>query len=145
MRWAQQGVLLLNTVLTVRQGQPNSHKHKGWEPVTDAILRAVIDDDDDDDTTRRGCVFLVWGIPATKKVQAVLDEAARKKKNSSRSSSSRNAKVTSNIVVIATSHPSPLGATKTKAPFLGSRCFSRCNEALAAMGHTPIDWNVDSS
>ena len=45
--------------------------------------------------------------------------------------------------IITTSHPSPLGATKTTSPFLGSKCFSRANKALVEMGMEPIDWNVD--
>ena len=47
--------------------------------------------------------------------------------------------------IICTSHPSPLGASKTKSPFLGSRCFSRANQALVERGLTPIDWNVDGN
>lgn len=45
--------------------------------------------------------------------------------------------------IISTSHPSPLGATKTKSPFLGSQCFSKANQALIEFGYDPIDWNVD--
>ena len=123
IRWAQQGVLLLNTVLTVRSGEPNSHKKRGWEEVTDGIIRAV---DRHAQSTGQGCVFLLWGKPATTKAMQLI------------SSNSSN-----HTVVIATSHPSPLGARKTSAPFLGSRCFSRCNAALEKMGHEPIDWNVD--
>ncbi len=58
--WAEQGVLLLNTVLTVRAHQANSHRGIGWEPFTDAILRAVNDQD-------RPIVFLLWGRPAQEK------------------------------------------------------------------------------
>mmetsp|Transcript_24756 Transcript_24756/g.68461 ORF Transcript_24756/g.68461 Transcript_24756/m.68461 type:complete len:322 (-) Transcript_24756:243-1208(-) len=120
IRWAQQGVLLLNTVLSVRKGQPNSHQKKGWELVTGAILQCL---------QGRKCVFLLWGKPALQRVQALhatTSQASRK-----------------HHVVIATSHPSPLGARKTKAPFIGSQCFSRCNTALVQMGLDPIDWNVD--
>jgi uracil-DNA glycosylase len=113
--WAQQGVLLLNTVLTVRRGEANSHKGQGWEDFTDEVIRALNDQKDE------GLVFLLWGNPASKKA-ATVDETKH--------------------VIIRTSHPSPLGATKTASPFLGSNCFSRCNEALEAMGHAPIDWNV---
>ena len=123
-RWAKQGVLLLNTVLTVRRGQAHSHKNRGWELVTDEILRAV--DKHCRQEQHKGVVFLLWGKPAATKAQALI----------SSSHSSRH-------TIITTSHPSPLGARKTNKPFMGSRCFSRCNEALVAKGYKPIDWNVD--
>lgn len=59
-KWADQGVLLLNTVLTVRAHQAFSHRDKGWEQFTDAIIRAVNEQD-------RPVVFLLWGAPAQKK------------------------------------------------------------------------------
>lgn len=135
--WARQGVLLLNTVLSVRQGQANSHSKHGWEEFTDHIIEILNDrskyypksgtnnggDDSDDDGINDddGIVFLLWGNPAAKKAKIVNE---------------------SKHVIIRTSHPSPLGATKTSSPFLGSKCFSRTNEALIAMGKTPIDWNI---
>ena len=118
MRWAQQGVLLLNTVLTVQAHQANSHQKKGWEAVTDEILRAVV-------RQKTGVVFLLWGKPAAAKIGNAIVVNPKYHK------------------VISTSHPSPLGATKTKQPFIGSKCFSRCNDALVEMGREPIDWNVD--
>ncbi|VEU40479.1 unnamed protein product [Pseudo-nitzschia multistriata] len=134
--WARQGVLMLNTVLTVRRGQANSHQRKGWEDFTDEIVcilrdranedsknhnKECDDDDNNDGDKRGGIVFLLWGGPAAKKAKSIVDSDARH-------------------VVIATSHPSPLGATKTASPFLTSRCFSRVNEALIEMDKTPIDW-----
>ena len=59
-KWADQGVLLLNTVLTVRAHQANSHKGKGWEQFTDAIIRAVNEQD-------RPIVYMLWGKPAQMK------------------------------------------------------------------------------
>ncbi|SHN64816.1 Uracil-DNA glycosylase [Butyrivibrio hungatei DSM 14810] len=59
-KWADQGVLLLNTVLTVRAHQANSHKGKGWEQFTDAIIRAVNEQD-------RPVVYMLWGKPAQNK------------------------------------------------------------------------------
>jgi uracil-DNA glycosylase len=112
--WAEQGVLLLNAVLTVRKGEANSHAKKGWESFTDAIIDTLNEE-------KEGLVFLLWGSPAQKKASNV-DESKH--------------------TVIRTSHPSPLGATKTKSPFLGSRCFSRTNEALESVGKDAIDWNV---
>ncbi|KAL3905960.1 MAG: hypothetical protein SGARI_004215 [Bacillariaceae sp.] len=113
--WAKQGVLLLNTVLTVRRGQANSHAKKGWEDFTDEVVRTLNHRDDK-------IVFLLWGRPATQKAGKVVD--------------------TDKHVVISTSHPSPLGATKTATPFLSSQCFSRANKALQEMGKDPIDWSV---
>ncbi|RKG94514.1 uracil-DNA glycosylase [Corallococcus sp. CA053C] len=82
--WAKQGVLLLNTVLTVRQAQPNSHAKHGWEHFTDAVIRAVSDKTDP-------VVFLLWGKPAQKK-KALID--------------------TKRHVVMEGVHPSPLSASK---------------------------------
>ncbi len=59
-KWAKQGVLMLNTVLTVRAHKPNSHQGKGWEHFTDAIIEAVNRQD-------RPVVYLLWGRPAQKK------------------------------------------------------------------------------
>jgi uracil-DNA glycosylase len=107
--------LLLNTVLTVRRGQANSHAKKGWEDFTDEVIRVLNEEKQDP------LVFLLWGNPAKKKAAGV-DEARH--------------------CLIQTSHPSPLGATKTNTPFLGSRCFSRANQALDDMGKTPIKWDI---
>eukprot|EP00521_Asterionellopsis_glacialis_P017856 CAMPEP_0195303832 /NCGR_PEP_ID=MMETSP0707-20130614/33431_1 /TAXON_ID=33640 /ORGANISM="Asterionellopsis glacialis, Strain CCMP134" /LENGTH=523 /DNA_ID=CAMNT_0040367489 /DNA_START=15 /DNA_END=1586 /DNA_ORIENTATION=+ len=112
--WEEQGVLLLNSVLTVREREANSHSKQGWEDFTDGIIKILNDE-------KEGLVFLLWGNPAAKKARGVNEDKH---------------------VVIRTSHPSPLGATKTASPFLGSRCFSRCNAALEAAGKEPIDWNV---
>jgi uracil-DNA glycosylase len=80
--WAKQGVLLLNAVLTVRAGEPNSHKNKGWERFTDAVIRAASDKPEP-------VVFVLWGAYAQKKVK-LID--------------------TQRHVVISTAHPSPLSA-----------------------------------
>jgi len=62
--WADQGVLLLNAVLTVRSGNANSHKDKGWEKLTDAVIKWISDNCD-------GVVFLLWGAYAQKKASVV--------------------------------------------------------------------------
>jgi uracil-DNA glycosylase len=80
--WAEQGVLLLNTCLTVRSGAAGSHHGKGWETFTDQVLRVV------NDKTER-VVFLLWGAPARRKA-ALVD--------------------TSRHVIIQSAHPSPLSA-----------------------------------
>eukprot|EP00559_Dactyliosolen_fragilissimus_P008882 CAMPEP_0184858616 /NCGR_PEP_ID=MMETSP0580-20130426/3697_1 /TAXON_ID=1118495 /ORGANISM="Dactyliosolen fragilissimus" /LENGTH=639 /DNA_ID=CAMNT_0027354857 /DNA_START=674 /DNA_END=2590 /DNA_ORIENTATION=+ len=110
--WAEQGVLLLNTVLTVRKGEPKSHSGKGWEDFTDEIVQII-------NKERDGVIFLLWGNDAAQKANRVD---------------------TSRHVIIKTSHPSPLGATKTKSPFLGSSCFSECNRELLTLGKQTIDW-----
>jgi uracil-DNA glycosylase len=109
--WAEQGVLLLNTTLTVRAGQAASHQGKGWETFTDEVLRAV-----DDKPTR--VVFILWGASARKK-RSLID--------------------TSRHAIIESAHPSPLSAHNG---FIGSRPFSRTNEALTAAGLAPIDWTL---
>ena len=80
--WAKQGVLLLNTVLTVRAHTPNSHRKRGWESFTDAVIRTVNGLD-------RSIVFVLWGDPAQKK--ASLIDSTRHK-------------------IITAAHPSPLSA-----------------------------------
>lgn len=111
--WARQGVLLLNTVLTVRRAEANSHQKQGWEQFTDAVVKQL--------SRKRNLVYLLWGKPAQAKCKGI-DSSAN--------------------CVITCSHPSPLGAYKTDQPFMGSRCFSRCNEWLVAHGQEPIDWQV---
>ncbi|MCH0540992.1 uracil-DNA glycosylase [Streptomyces sp. MUM 203J] len=84
MPWAEQGVLLLNAVLTVRAGEPNSHKGKGWETFTDAVINAVAQRTDP-------AVFVLWGAYAQKKLR-LIDETRH--------------------VVVKGAHPSPLSAKK---------------------------------
>lgn len=80
--WARQGVLLLNAVLTVRSGQANSHKDRGWETFTDAVIQAV-------NAKPERVVFVLWGAYARKKA-SLID--------------------TSRHVIIQSAHPSPLSA-----------------------------------
>lgn len=62
--WAKQGILMLNVVLTVREGESNSHKNKGWETFTDEIIRVVSD-------KKEPVVFVLWGKPAQKKIPLI--------------------------------------------------------------------------
>jgi len=112
--WAKQGVLLLNTVLTVKEATANSHQKKGWENFTDEIIRVL-------NKEKKGLVFMLWGNSAQQKAASVNR---------------------SKHLVITSSHPSPLGAAKTKEPFLGSKCFSRANTYLIEQGLEPIDWKI---
>ncbi|MFJ5368616.1 uracil-DNA glycosylase [Bosea sp. CER48] len=110
-RWAQQGVLLLNTALTVREGasKAGSHLALGWAKVTDAVIATV-------SRERPRAVFLLWGAPAQAK-RPLIDEDRH--------------------LVIASAHPSPLSARRG---FFGSRPFSRANTWLEAQGEMPLDW-----
>lgn len=80
--WAKQGVLLLNTVLTVRAGEANSHQGQGWEQFTDSIIQAL-------NERKQPVVFILWGRPAQQKAKMI-----DKKKH----------------IIIASAHPSPLSA-----------------------------------
>ena len=80
--WAKQGVLLLNAVLTVRRSEPNSHKGKGWEKFTDAVIKAISDKEE-------AVVFVLWGAYAQKK-EKLIDTAKH--------------------TVVKSAHPSPLSA-----------------------------------
>lgn len=111
--WAQQGVLLLNTCLTVEQGLAASHKGRGWEGFTDDVIRLVA-------ARERPCAFLLWGSHAQKKASFV-DAGANNGRH----------------LVLKAPHPSPLSA---HTGFLGCRHFSRTNTWLAAQGLAPIDW-----
>jgi uracil-DNA glycosylase len=82
--WTRQGVLLLNTVLTVRAHEANSHKKKGWETFTDSVIRAVSD-------REQPAVFVLWGGPAKTK-KALIDTERHR--------------------VLEGVHPSPLSANK---------------------------------
>lgn len=84
MKWAEQGVLLLNTVLTVRSGEANSHQNKGWEIFTDEIIRQL-------NARRDGIVFLLWGNNAKKKKELITNPQH---------------------YILETVHPSPLSASR---------------------------------
>lgn len=102
--WAQEGVLLLNTCLTVEEGQPASHSGKGWELLTDAIIRHVSD-------AAQPAVFMLWGAHAQSK-RALIDASRH-------------------LVLIA-NHPSPLSALRPPLPFIGCGHFSQAREWCAA-------------
>ncbi|APW41516.1 uracil-DNA glycosylase [Rhodoferax saidenbachensis] len=97
VRWAQQGVLLLNTCLTVEEGQPASHSGKGWEMLTDAVIRQISLD-------AQPAVFMLWGAHAQSK--RPLIDASRH-------------------LVLTANHPSPLSALRPPVPFIGCGHFSQ--------------------
>jgi uracil-DNA glycosylase len=111
--WAKQGVLLLNSVLTVQMGQAASHRDRGWERFTDAAIAEVNKQADP-------VVFLLWGSYAQKKAALVdsIDKGGRH-------------------LVLKAPHPSPLSAHNG---FFGCRHFSKANAFLSERGLTPIDW-----
>lgn len=120
--WAQQGVLLLNTTLTVREHAANSHAKLGWKILTDAIVRCCLQ-------LEQPVVFLTWGRHAIDMV-----EAARKTTGAA-----------ANKFFLASTHPSPLSATRAAGElpaFMGSRPFSRTNELLTQHGAAPINWCI---
>ncbi len=111
--WARQGVLLLNSVLTVQMGLAASHRDRGWEKFTDAVIRLVA-------AKPEPVVFMLWGSYAQKKA-AFVDDVARGGRH----------------LVLKAAHPSPLSAHNG---FLGCRHFSRANAFLESRGLPPIDW-----
>src|ERR1044071_4745844 len=111
--WAKQGVLLLNSVLTVEMGRAASHRERGWERFTDAVIRAVAARPDP-------VVFMLWGSYAQKKAAFV-----------------RSVEQGGHHLVLKAPHPSPLSA---HAGFFGCRHFSRANAFLVSRGLPPIDW-----
>lgn len=114
-RWTEQGVMLLNRVLSVRAGAAGAHRNKGWEEVTAAAIRAVAGRTGDDGSPVP-LVAILWGKDA-EGVRPLLGPAA----------------------VLSSAHPSPLSASRG---FFGSRPFSRANELLAAQGAGPVDWEL---
>jgi uracil-DNA glycosylase len=110
--WANQGVLLLNAILTVEDGTPASHAKKGWELFTDAILEKLVQ-------RKQPLVLMLWGAYAQKKVQHLHVH----------SDPTRD-------LILKAGHPSPLSVTK----FLGCRHFSQTNDFLKQHHQQEIDW-----
>jgi uracil-DNA glycosylase len=113
--WARRGVLLLNTVLTVRAGAANSHRRKGWEPFTQAVIAAA-------NAQPGPVVFFCFGVPARDLAQKLVDA----KKH----------------LLLVTPHPSPLNGSDFVKAVEKDRPFSRANEVLVAAGRGPIDWSL---
>jgi uracil-DNA glycosylase len=113
--WANQGVLLLNAVLTVQMGMAASHQGRGWERFTDAIIRLI-------NARAEPVVFMLWGSYAQKKAAFVdsVDKGGRH-------------------LVLKAAHPSPLSA---HSGFFGCGHFSKANAFLKAQGQKPIDWRL---
>ncbi|MFN3754045.1 uracil-DNA glycosylase [Flavobacterium sp.] len=109
-RWADQGVLLLNATLTVRESEAGSHQNQGWENFTDAVIQKISEE-------KENIVFLLWGGFAKKK----------------------GAKINRNKHhVLATGHPSPLSANR--GLWFENKHFSKTNAYLKSIGKDEIDW-----
>ena len=116
--WARQGVLLLNTVLTVYEGQANSHQRWGWERFTSHLIDVV-------EAQPQPVAYVLWGKSAQKKIQDNhLGEGGKPR------------------LILTSNHPSPLSASRG---FFGSRPFSKVNSFLQEHGEAPIDWSLNST
>jgi uracil-DNA glycosylase len=113
LKWAKQGVLLLNATLTVRAHQPKSHYGKGWEIFTDTVVEKIAKRKDP-------IVFLLWGKSAQEKCLKVLkgDDTPH--------------------LILSAAHPSFYSASN----FFGCQHFSKTNDFLKKVGKTPIDWKI---
>jgi len=109
-RWAEQGVLMLNAILTVEEGKPQSHKGLGWEKFTDAVVAKIA-------ASKENVVFILWGAYAHKKGKGI-DRTKH--------------------FVLESGHPSPLSANQGK--WFGNKHFSKTNAYLLANKQTPIKW-----
>jgi len=110
IRWAKQGVLLLNAVLTVRAGQPRSHQGKGWEKFTNSVIQKL-------SAEKENLVFLLWGGDAKKKIP-LIDQSKH--------------------LILTSGHPSPLSANK--GYWFGNKHFSKTNNFLREKGKNEINW-----
>jgi uracil-DNA glycosylase len=108
--WADQGVLLLNAVLTVRSGEPGSHAKRGWEQFTEEVIIQLSQQKD-------SVVFVLWGAYAQKLAKHINPDRH---------------------LIIKAAHPSPLSANR--GGFFGTKPFSRINEYLLATGQEGIEW-----
>ncbi|MBP5651701.1 MAG: uracil-DNA glycosylase [Clostridia bacterium] len=113
-KWAKQGVLMLNSVLTVRAGMPNSHKGKGWEQITSQIVKLLSDRNDP-------VIFMLWGSNA-KAFEKLIDSTKH--------------------YILKSAHPSPMSANQ--GGWFGCRHFSKANRFLAEHGKSEIDWQIEN-
>lgn len=112
--WCRQGVLLLNTALTVEDGAAGSHARLGWASLTDLLVEAAALD-------RSPKVFLLWGAHA-------------------QAQAGRIAKAGVGHLVLQSNHPSPLSALRPPMPFIGCGHFGQARRWLARLGRGPLSW-----
>ena len=108
--WANQGVLLLNSVLSVEKGKPGSHSRIGWEIFTDNLIKLISEH-------KTNIVFMLWGGYAKKKEKLINENIH---------------------LILKTGHPSPLSANR--GYWFGNKHFSKCNFFLVKNGIKPIAW-----
>lgn len=108
--WAQQGILLLNTTLTVEKDKAGSHQGKGWEQFTDAVIQTI-------STQKEHVVFILWGNFAKGKIPLI--DASKH-------------------LILTAAHPSPMAANR--GGFFGCKHFSKTNSYLLSHNLTPINW-----
>ncbi|MCH4083719.1 MAG: uracil-DNA glycosylase [Olsenella sp.] len=122
--WARQGVLLLNTTLTVREHAANSHARLGWQVLTNYLVRRTVE-------LPQPICYLAWGRHAASLVTTAVDDARA------------TGTLAGEKLVLTSTHPSPLSANRAGGglvPFMGSRPFSQANAFLQAYGERPIAW-----
>lgn len=117
--WARQGVLLLNALLTVEQGQAGSHQRQGWETITDALFTYALQ-------TPQPKVVMLWGKVAQAKQSLIETLAAQGKIGPTH--------------ILTANHPSPLSARRGQQPFMGCNHFRFANQWLQQQNSTPIQW-----
>ena len=116
VRWARQGVLLLNTSLTVEEGRAASHARWGWENLTDALVGLVA-------ARHQPTVFMLWGGHAQAK-RGLIERAAPEGRH----------------LVLEANHPSPLSALRPPQPFIGCDHFVQAQRFLQSKGLQTVDW-----
>lgn len=116
VRWARQGVLLLNTSLTVEDGQAASHARWGWEALTDTLVGLVA-------ARATPVVFMLWGGHAQAK-RGLIEYAAPDGRH----------------LVLQANHPSPLSALRPPQPFIGCDHFRLAQDFLQSAGQKTVDW-----
>ena len=110
MKWVNQGVLLLNSTLTVRKNKPGSHQNKGWEDFTDEIINII-------SLKKKNIVFLLWGNYAKKKSKLINQDKH---------------------LILSSGHPSPLSANR--GYWFGNKHFSKANQYLKENNIAEIKW-----
>jgi uracil-DNA glycosylase len=121
--WAEQGVLLLNTCLTVQDGLPASHAKQGWDALTDEIIKTIW-------AQQSPVAFLLWGAHAQAKQMLFASNATK----------ANDIVAKKRHLVLTANHPSPLSAMRPPAPFIGCGHFGKVNAFLTQQGLSPINW-----
>ncbi|ODQ81093.1 hypothetical protein BABINDRAFT_29465, partial [Babjeviella inositovora NRRL Y-12698] len=125
VKWASQGVLLLNTCLTVEAHKPNSHSKQGWEQFTSKIIEIIAGE-----AANPGCVCLLWGGPAQRTFDGIITPKNRQL-------------VQKKHLILKSCHPSPLSANR--GGWFENRHFRECNDWLIKKYGKGIDWAIIKS